>query len=113
VGVDNTGVFGGKSSFMPVEGATSDGGRVTAPYSREQVKDAPRIDPDGRLSQPEEAELYRHYGVDYGESRWGSGMPEGGRDAGNGERGFGASTGRLKKHLVSERVTGVMPSTAS
>jgi len=81
----NTGMFAGKSSFMPLEGATSDGEQVTAPYTKDQVKDAPKIDPDGALSQPEEAELYRHYGVDYGESRSGSGLPE--TSPGNGEQG--------------------------
>ena len=101
----NTGMFGGKSSFMPLKGATSDGGHVIAPYSKDQVKDAPRVDPDGVLSQPEEAELYRHYGVDYGESRSDSGLPEGGPAAGNGERGVGAGRARLKKH----EVIGVMP----
>ena len=89
--------------------ATSDGEQVTAPYSKDLVKDAPRVDPDGELSQREEAELYRHYGVDYGESRSESGLPGGGPDAGNGERGVGAGTGRLKKHLVSEKVIGTFP----
>ena len=46
-----TGMFGGKSSFMPLEGATSDGDDVRAPYTKEQVKDAPQMDPDGELSQ--------------------------------------------------------------
>jgi len=103
----NTGMFAGKSSFMPLEGATSDGEQVTAPYTKDQVKDAPKIDPDGALSQPEEAELYRHYGVDYGESQSGSGLPE--TSPGNGEHGVGSGTGRLRKHLVAERVVGVMP----
>ena len=103
----NTGMFAGKSSFMPLEGATSDGEQVTAPYSKDQVKDAPKIDPDGALSQREEAELYRHYGVEYGESRSASGLPE--TSPANGEQGVGAGTGRLSKHLVSERVVGVIP----
>jgi len=30
-----------------------------------QVKQAPNIEPDGQLSAAEEAELYRHYGLDY------------------------------------------------
>ena len=103
----NTGMFAGKSSFMPLEGATSDGEQVTAPYSKDQVKDAPKIDPDGALSQREEAELYRHYGVEYGESRSASGLPE--TSPANGEQGVGAGTGRLRKHLVSERVVGAIP----
>jgi sporulation protein YlmC with PRC-barrel domain len=105
----NTGMFAGKSSFMPLEGATSDGEQVLAPYGKDQVKDAPRVDPDGVLSQPEEAELYRHYGVDYGESRSDSGLPEGASAVGSGERGVGAGQRRLKKHVVSERVIGQMP----
>src|SRR4029450_9417632 len=29
------------------------------------VKDAPRVDPDGRLSEAQERQLWRHYGLDY------------------------------------------------
>jgi len=106
----DTGMFAGKSSFMPLQGATSDGDQVTAPYSKDQVKGAPQIKAGQALSQREEAELYRHYGVEYGESRSASGLPEGGPTAGNGEAGITEGPGRLKKHIVSERVTGVMPS---
>ena len=105
----NTGMFAGKSSFMPLQGATSDGEQVTAPYSKDQVKDAPQIEPTARSPSAEEAELYRHYGVEYGESRSGSGLPESPTGA-NGEQGITEGQGRLKKHLVSERVAGVMPS---
>ena len=35
------------------------------PFDKATVKDAPNVDPDGQLSQREEAELYRHYGLDY------------------------------------------------
>jgi uncharacterized protein (TIGR02271 family) len=73
-----TGMFGGKSSFMPLEGATSDGDQVQAPFSKDQVKDAPQMEPDGELSQQDEAALYSHYGLDYDESRSDSGLPEGG-----------------------------------
>jgi uncharacterized protein (TIGR02271 family) len=40
------------------------------------------MDADGRLSQSEEAELYRHYGLEYSETRSDSGLPEGGAGAG-------------------------------
>ena len=82
-----TGMFGNKSSFMPLEGATSDGDDVTAPYSKEQVKDAPQMDPDGELSQSDEAALYSHYGIAYDESRSDSGLPEGGASSGRDVQG--------------------------
>ena len=81
-----TGMFGNKSSFMPLKDARSDGDDVVAPYSKAQVKDAPQMDPDGELSQSEESALYSHYGIAYDESRSDSGLPEGGTSTGD-ERG--------------------------
>ena len=78
----NTGLFGTKSTFVPLRDATDDGGNVRVPYEKSQVKDAPSIDSDGELSQQEEAELYRHYGLDYSESRSDSGLSEGGAGVG-------------------------------
>ena len=81
-----TGLFGTKLSFVPIEGAEPAGETVRVPFSKEQIKDAPKIDDsDGELSRQEEAQLYEHYGVSYGESRSDSGLPEGGAD--NGDRG--------------------------
>src|SRR5215218_4133035 len=74
----NTGLFGTKSTFVPLRDATDDGGSLRVPYEKAQVKDAPKVDPDGELSQQQEAELYAHYGLDYSESRSDSGLPEGG-----------------------------------
>jgi len=74
----NTGLFGTKSTFVPLKNATRDGEMLRVPYDKSQVKDAPRVDPDGQLSQSEEGELYSHYGLDYSESRSDSGLPEGG-----------------------------------
>ncbi len=64
----NTGLFGTKSSFVPLRDASDDGGSVTVPYDKAQVKDAPKMDPDGELSRDEEDELYRHYGIGSGGS---------------------------------------------
>src|SRR5215207_4345946 len=80
----NTGLFGTKSTFVPLRDATDEGGSVRVPYEKAQVKDAPKVDPDGELSQQQEAELYRHYGLDYSESRSDSGLPEGGAGTGTG-----------------------------
>jgi uncharacterized protein (TIGR02271 family) len=61
----NTGLFGTKSSFVPLAQATQTGEEVRVPYDKQLVKDAPRVDPDGSLSEAEERQLWRHYGLDY------------------------------------------------
>ena len=81
----NTGLFGTKSTFVPLREASDDGGSLRVPYEKAQVKDAPKMDADGQLSQQEEAELYRYYGLDYSEARSDSGLPEGTGGAGTGE----------------------------
>jgi uncharacterized protein (TIGR02271 family) len=62
----NTGLFGTKSTFVPIAQATSSGDQVQVPYEKQLIKDAPRMDPDGHLSEVEEEQLWRHYGLDYG-----------------------------------------------
>jgi uncharacterized protein (TIGR02271 family) len=58
------------------------GDSVQVPYDKDQVTSAPTMRADGSLSQDDEAELYRHYGLDYSEHRSDSGLPAGtGRDA--------------------------------
>ena len=63
--VVRTGLFGLRSTFAPLAEATEAGEQVQIRQQRAQVKDAPNIEPDGQLSEAEEAELYRHYGLDY------------------------------------------------
>jgi uncharacterized protein (TIGR02271 family) len=62
----NTGLFGARSTFVPIAQATGSGDQVQVPYEKQRIKDAPNIDPDGHLSEQEEQELWRHYGLDYG-----------------------------------------------
>src|SRR5215218_1073835 len=52
-------------SFVPLAQATPTDHEVRVPYDKQLVKDAPRIDPDGHLSEAEERQLWRHYGLDY------------------------------------------------
>src|SRR3954466_1274580 len=101
----NTGLFGTKSTFVPLRDATDDGGNVRVPYEKAQVKDAPKIDSDGELSQQEESELYRHYGLDYSESRSDSGLPEGGAGAGTGTTS-GVDTTREEAGTVGHDTSG-------
>ena len=130
-----TGLFGSKQSFVPISGAGREGDAVTVPFDKATVKDAPKVDPDGRLSESDEQELYRHYGLDYGSAGSGSGSSSGtapdrdddavGRDTngpttddamtrseeelrvGTAERESGRV--RLKKYVVEDEVTQTVP----
>jgi uncharacterized protein (TIGR02271 family) len=132
----NTGMFGSKSSFVPLAGATEADGDVRVHFEKAQVKDAPNVDESEQLSQDEERQLYSHYGLDYGEAHSGSGLPEGtngagGEPGGPGHDASGPNTDeamtrseeevavgttqresgrvRLKKYVVTEEVTQTVP----
>jgi uncharacterized protein (TIGR02271 family) len=64
----NTGLFGMRTSFVPLSGAESDDDGVRLAPTKDQIKDAPNLDADGELSTEEEQRLYEHYGRgDYGD----------------------------------------------
>ena len=83
-----TGLFGGSQSFAPIQSATWNNSELTVPYEKAFVKDAPRIDDDGALSDEEENTLYAYYGM-------GTGAPvanTGARDTGTGTGTVGHDT---------------------
>lgn len=59
----NTGLFGMSETIVPLAGARMKGEELHLEYTKEQIKDAPRIDEDGELSSSEEDRLYSHYGL--------------------------------------------------
>jgi uncharacterized protein (TIGR02271 family) len=95
----HTGLFGTKQTFVPIRDARPSDEGVSVPFDKAQIKDAPKVDADGRLSQSEEADLYRHYGMDYSEARSDSGLPEGGA-TGRTDRGT------TDRDVVGEDVSG-------
>ncbi len=58
-----TGLFGTSESFVPLEGARAEGDDILVPFTKDQVKDAPRVDADGHLEPAEEERLYAHYSL--------------------------------------------------
>jgi uncharacterized protein (TIGR02271 family) len=72
-----SGLFSARTAFVPLAQAQDTGDSVQVPYDKQQVKNAPTMEADGSLSQENEAELYRHYGLDYSEHRSDSGLPAG------------------------------------
>ena len=134
----NTGLFGSKSTFVPIADAAPSEDGVRVPFEKDRIKDAPNIDAQGELSQQQEQELYRHYGMDYGEGRSESGLPEGqsgevrdresdalGRDVSGpttdeamtrseeelrvGKTQREAGRARLRKYVVTDQVTQTVP----
>src|SRR3712207_3246522 len=61
-----TGLFGTKEAFVPLADADLSGEDLRVPYAKDKVKNAPHIDSDGHLSPAEEEELYRYYGLGFG-----------------------------------------------
>jgi len=116
----STGLFGSKQTFIPIREASRSGDALQVPFESSLIKDAPKMDADGQLSQDEEEQLYRHYGMSYGESRSESGNDTSGPgtdDAmtrseeelrvGTTQRETGRA--RLRKHVVSEQVQTTIP----
>ena len=60
----NTGLFGNKESFIPLNGADISGSEIRVPYTKDFVKDAPNVDDDGHIGEAEQDELYRYYSMD-------------------------------------------------
>jgi len=72
----HTGLFGRHLTFVPVADARPDGEDVRVAFSKLLVKDAPRIEPGGSLTQEEEARLYRHYGLAFSAERSATLLPQ-------------------------------------
>lgn len=60
-----TGLFGNSESFVPLHDAEVDGDGIKVPFTKDKVKDAPRVDADKHLDHDDERTLYEYYGVDY------------------------------------------------
>jgi uncharacterized protein (TIGR02271 family) len=128
----HTGLFGTKTNFAPISGSKPAGEDIQLAYTKDQVKDAPGIDPDGELSQSEERELWTHYGLEYGADHGhDQGQVDTGTTTGAGHDTSGPDTddamtrseeelavgtrtkeggrARLRKYVVTENVTTTVP----
>uniref|UniRef100_UPI000CE37CCF YsnF/AvaK domain-containing protein n=1 Tax=Arthrobacter sp. ZGTC412 TaxID=2058900 RepID=UPI000CE37CCF len=117
----------------PLDAATQDGKDIVVPYTKDKVKDAPRVAPDGHLEPAEEDQLYTYYEDSSGFSRHDN-QDTTGVAAGRGTVGHDTSgpttddamtrseeqlrvgtekqaTGRarLRKYVVTEMVTKTVP----
>ncbi|MGP5286426.1 DUF2382 domain-containing protein [Glutamicibacter arilaitensis] len=134
----HTGFFGLSESFIPLSQAAIAGDTLSIPYDKQTVKDAPNIEPEGRLSEAEEQELYRYYSLAWDDADQAAvqpGVPEsearteysredvrepeaGGPEASMlrseeqlhvGTENVETGKVRLRKHVVTEDVTRTVP----
>ncbi len=75
-----TGLFGMRESVVPLAQATLRDGSVAVPYDEQTVKGSPRLEPDQRLTQDEERELYDYFGLPYSHEPSATGLPGAGTD---------------------------------
>jgi uncharacterized protein (TIGR02271 family) len=100
----STGLFGSRSNFVPLAGAQASGEDVQVNVTKDQVKDAPAVESDGELSEPEEQRLFEHYGVPY--TTEGSTTAQGAPQAGAGaDRETAADAGPTVGHDTSGPTT--------
>jgi hypothetical protein len=71
------GATGPAPTFVPLVSAGEEGDTVRVPFAKTLVERAPSIPADQELSEDQEGELYRHYGVPYSRSDSLSGLPAG------------------------------------
>jgi hypothetical protein len=71
------GAVGPAATFVPLVSASEEGDTVRVPFAKTLVKGAPSVPADRELSEDQEGELYRHYGVPYSRADSPSGLPAG------------------------------------
>jgi hypothetical protein len=64
-------------TFVPLVGAGEEGNTIRVPFAKTLVEGAPSLPADRELSEDQEGELYRHYGVPYSRADSPSGLPAG------------------------------------
>jgi uncharacterized protein (TIGR02271 family) len=124
-----TGMFGSRQSFAPLYGVQVSGDEVALAVSKEQIKDAPSVDDDGRIDATEQEALYRHYADYLGEQQTGYVLGEQagaqGRDTSGpvtdeamtrseerlhvGTETIESGRARLRKYVVTENVSTTVP----
>jgi PRC-barrel domain len=64
-------------TYVPLVSANEEGDTVRVPFAKTLIEGAPGMPADRELSEDQEGELYRHYGVPYSRAGSPSGLPAG------------------------------------
>jgi hypothetical protein len=110
----HTGLFRRNESIVPLHDAREADGDVRLPYTLEQIKTAPHVDPDHALDEEQQSRLHEHYGEP---SRIAAGDDGPAAEMVRSEEEVDVHAGparpreriRLKKYWVTERVKKTVP----
>jgi uncharacterized protein (TIGR02271 family) len=128
----NTGLFGMKESFAPLQGSSFDGDNLVVPFDKSVVKDAPDIADSSHLDSDEQQSLYNYYGQYLGAGNTTTGYRDGETSRGTegydtsgpttdeamtrseehlsvGTQQVEAGRARLRKYVVTEQQTVSVP----
>ncbi|RZT84944.1 uncharacterized protein (TIGR02271 family) [Pseudonocardia sediminis] len=110
-----SGLFGTHVSLVPLQQGDWDGKELTVPFDKAALQNAPHHDPDSALSESDEQDLYRHYGMGADASSTGTsstGTPSAGTDAGRSPvdaQGVAPTTGLAGTGETTDRGPGREP----
>jgi hypothetical protein len=71
------GATGPARTFVPLVSAGEEGDTIRVPFAKTLIEGAPAMPAEKELSEDQEGELYRHYGVPYSRADSPSGLPAG------------------------------------
>lgn len=112
-----SGLFGTSETLVPLDGADWHDSALHLAVSKERVKDAPRVEPDGEITPQEQQRLYEYYGLNSADSgqqtfddttTYDTTTDAGTYDAERDDAGLGGDRGRsvAGQEFVGDRVTG-------
>jgi uncharacterized protein (TIGR02271 family) len=120
-----TGLFGMRSSLVPVQSAAEHADHIHVSFTKDQVKDAPNVEEDAALSEAEEQQLYAYYGIGYAGGYDGPDHESIGHDTSGpntddamtrseeelriGKQSSESGRARLRKYVVTEEVSTTIP----
>ena len=111
-----TGFFGTKYTYIPIESTYADSDKVVTDYKAEFIKEAPHFDENQILSTEEEALLYEYYSLEYkpltaadADVADDNELVRAEEEAAVGTREVNRGTVRLHKYVVTEDVDLTVP----
>ncbi|MEL4505980.1 PRC and DUF2382 domain-containing protein [Luteococcus sp. H138] len=98
-----TGLLGMKETFVPLRGEEVANGEIRVPYTKDQIKGAPSIDPEGHITEAEEQELYRYYSLEQDQTGYDANRTDVAAAGGVGAAGYASRNDDARRDVAVDR----------